>query len=266
MNGTTNCPQLARKRAVRYVFACLAAMAVFGRIFAGELALRLWQNEKRRLLIETLERGGCWTLYQYQIPEEPGAKVPEEPPGPRWLRDILGQDFFAGPAVVLVPDLDPSLRPHNRVAFALWEVQKLRLTDAQLNEVDLRRLRWLGKLEELSLEGTQARDEHLRLIAKLHGLRILILNGTRIGDKGLPYLKELKKLEVLEMDQGDDPQVTDAGVRHLAQLTQLRFLRISADRLSDKGVERLYNALRSTRVVLCYHGGFDAKKPKDPDG
>lgn len=255
-------------RRARYVSACLVVLTLFGCLMVGLLAWRLWHNEKRRLLMETLERGGAFVAYEYQLKPLPSgvAADPDQPPGPGWLREILGQDFFAGEAFVWVPN--PSSLSSEQLVFPLWHVRQLRLSSAQLNEVDLRRLRWLKGLEALSLEGTEATDEHLRLIAKFQGLRELILNRTKVTDRGLAYLKGLKHLEVLEVDQGDHPRITDAGARHLEDLTQLRFLRLSADRLSEEAVERLYRALGKEKIILCYHGGFDPKKvgSEDPGG
>ena len=256
MSDQARCTEPAGRRRGRYVLVLLATAAVLGSPMALDLALRMWKYEKQLLLAETLRRGGA--VVAYPSLEE------GEPAGPRWLRTILGEDFIDENPLVVVPTPGPPLTKCS--TFPLWGISELRLTDGQLNAVDLGRLRWLRELATLSLEGTQATDEHLRHIAKLRRLRTLILNGTRISDAGLRHLKALKNLEVLELEQGDHPRITDAGARELEQFRQLRLLRLSADRLSEQAIDRLYKAFGSKRIVLCYHGGFEGTKPncKDP--
>src|SRR4051812_14996389 len=56
---------------------------------------RLWNNAHRqRIAAEAITDGGGWVFYYYQINPR-GSTIPAaEPPGPAWLRNLVGEDLF----------------------------------------------------------------------------------------------------------------------------------------------------------------------------
>jgi len=108
------------------------------------------------------------------------------PPGPGWLRKLLGVDFFS--AVVIVND---------------------ETTDAALEEIAN-----LSELQYLSVSDSKITDaglDHLKGLVHLLGLN---LSDTKITDAGLLNLDGLIQLQSLELT---DTEVTDAGVKRLQQ-------------------------------------------------
>lgn len=62
------------------------------------LAVRLLQLERQRQAIAAVEKSGGYVFYDYQISRYVLIDSPDwenPPPGPKWLRDLLGDDFFA---------------------------------------------------------------------------------------------------------------------------------------------------------------------------
>ncbi len=71
--------------------------------------------------------------------------------------------------------------------------------------------------------------------------QILVLDdSTQITDAGLAHLAGLTQLRDLCL-QGT--QITDAGLKHLAGLTQLRELHLENTQIMDDGVKKLRQAL-----------------------
>jgi len=70
---------------------------------------------------------------------------------------------------------------------------------------------------------------------RVRGLEFLP-TAERAGDEDIARLKHLKALETLDLT---DTNVTDAGIRHLVGLPNLKYLFVDASRISDKGVRVL---------------------------
>jgi hypothetical protein len=112
-------------------------------------------------------------------------------------------------------------------------------------------------LRELGLNRTGVTDQGLACLGDLKNLEVLDLTGLRgkgITDAGLNSLMPLKKLRMLGL--GGNSEITDAGLYHLQNLTNLELLAIQETRVSGvglkhlKGLTRLSNLnLDSTRVT-----------------
>lgn len=63
--------------------------------------------------------------------------------------------------------------------------------------------------------------------------------SDNITDELLVHLRSLPRLEVLILEDCD--QITDAGLRHLTGLRQLRELRLSRTQITDEGLDSLSN-------------------------
>ena len=72
------------------------------------------------------------------------------------------------------------------------------------------------------------------------------LYGTQITDAGLVHLKDLTNLQRLYLDQ---TQVTDAGLVHLKGLTTLTVLDIKNTPITDAGVAELKKALPKCQIT-----------------
>ena len=138
-----------------------------------------------------------------------GGDIPNAiPPGPAWLRSLLGDDFFGN-------------------------VHTVFLRGEYITDADVERLKEFKALRSLSLHGAQVTDAGLESLAGLTQLTELMLDGTRISDAGLERLPVLAKLDTLLLD---GTQVTGVGLEHLKAATHLRFLCLSDARVTDGGL------------------------------
>ena len=180
-----------------------------------------------------------------------------QPLGPRWLRRLLGEDFFSDIAVAdfghrpVMTDR-PNLmggqwlnRPFHGMYIESdhWidNVQG-RVTDAQLAEY----LKALPEIHVLILEGTEVTDAGLEHLKKLTQLQKLELGDTHITDSGLQYLAGLPGLQFLELHQ---TRITDQGLKHLEASNQLQGLNLHGTQVTDAGVAKLQQALPNCRIT-----------------
>jgi hypothetical protein len=71
------------------------------------------------------------------------------------------------------------------------------------------------------------------------------LSGTRVSDDGLEHLKELTDLGGLYLN---NTQVTDAGFEHLKGMSQLRSLSLRGTNVTDEGVQELQRVLPNCKI------------------
>lgn len=160
------------------VFCAAASIA------AGWLAVE--REQARRQADESINSD--WLpVYDWQLDADGTPNSNPEPPEPRWLRKMLGGNFFS--AVVVIYNNDP------------------RITDAGLEH-----LKALTQLRELYLMRTQITDAGLEYLKELSQIQVLRLDDTNITDAGLEYLKGLTRLRQLNLG---GTKVTDAGVERL---------------------------------------------------
>jgi len=106
----------------------------------------------------------------------------------------------------------------------------------------------LTGLQILMLYQTGITNEQMNYLKPLRALRALELsNEFSISNAGMAALKDLPGLEYLDLDTG----TTDAGLKHLGQLTNLRWLRIRTGKIYGPGLAELANLSRLERLCLC---------------
>ncbi len=106
----------------------------------------------------------------------------------------------------------------------------------------------LTGLQILILYQTGITDEQMKYLKPLRALRALELsNEFSIGNTGIAALKDLPALEYLSLDLG----VTDAGLKHVGQLHNLRWLKIGTEKIRGPGLAELANLPRLERLCLC---------------
>ena len=109
----------------------------------------------------------------------------------------------------------------------------LALDDLFVGTDALAALTGLTDLEELYLAGTIVDDASCKLIAGFSKLKKLRLARNQVSDTALQTLSVCTSLE--ELDLSEDSLITDAGMAHLAKLTQLKKLNLWRDQISDDG-------------------------------
>lgn len=117
----------------------------------------------------------------------------------------------------------------DRLPSRVTTVDAFRLTDSQVA-----RLAKHSQIISLDLgHCPEITDVSLRTVAGMTNLRRLYLDRTGITDRGLAHLK-LSRLEFLNVTQ---TQITDAGMREIAEIKTLKKLHIKrCKRITDLGV------------------------------
>lgn len=88
-----------------------------------------------------------------------------------------------------------------------------------------------GQIERVQLLGQDVNDNIITLVRRMADLRILDIIFTQITDLGMLTFSQMFGLRVLDL--GGSINITDAGVKHLAGLSNLEVLRLWDSAISD---------------------------------
>jgi Leucine rich repeat len=192
-------PPKRKRRWFQFSLRTLMIFTVICAIGAGRLGQRIEQKRKERAAVEAIAKLGGNVEYDYETVK--GAT----PPGLKFLRDWLGENFFTEVATV-------QIHAHDTGLDWLIPIKEVTLKDSHFTETGLARLKSLPGLRSLSLSGNRITDKELARLNGLAKLKSLSLAGADIGDAGLAKLKSLSELESLNVRK---TRVTDAGVKDL---------------------------------------------------
>jgi hypothetical protein len=132
----------------------------------GRLATEMKQAKRQRDAVEGIRKLGQVVLHDYEADLPFPSSFPE-PPGPDWLRDLLGDDFLANVTEV----------------------------DGEVDDAGLVPLKEFTQLETLVLRFSELTDAGMEHLKGLTELRTLNLSDTKVTDVGLKYLRGLTRLE-----------------------------------------------------------------------
>src|SRR5262245_2921580 len=200
---------------------------------------------RQREAVTVLRNAGAMIYFDYQVvPESPTTRLtlggksidPDQlPPGPGWLRRLIGDDYFRTVVAVYFDrenasikkaDLDELAKlPHvslfgftgsgtditDKHLIALSQLPRLEMLlviDARINGSILASLPNPGRLKRLLLYKTEADDATLKHVETMSSLEILLLDQSHVTDAGLVHLRNLNNLENLSLSYTN---VTDAG-------------------------------------------------------
>ena len=202
-----------------------------------------------RLAVVSVEAAGGKVTFDYQM-DEPIAcftnamsKPVLEPPGPRWLRRMIGDEWFSDVAMISFDSDSQKCVTDDvlRTISTFRRLQVLIVPFGQITDVGLEHLRGLDRLRALDLSETSIGDRGLSNLTGLKNLEILELDGTQVTGAGLSQLVGLNKLSDLYLSA---TWVDDEGMSALARLTGLTLLTLSKTRVAAAGLARL-SALRT---------------------
>jgi len=184
----------------------------------GWFALKMREAERQRRAVEAIREAGGHVYYDYQA-DSSGYGSKPEPPGPAWLRELVGEDLFA-------------------------KVVRVDSVDHMGSDVLLEHINGFGDLGSVSISGPQVTDagvEHLKGLALYH----VELCDTQVTDTGLKHLKGLTGLVWLDLS---GTQVTDDGLEHLKGLTNLERLQLFDTHVTYEGINELQEALPNCKI------------------
>jgi hypothetical protein len=223
-------------------------------------------NRQRRA-IEAIQLSGGKFNYDYQLTRN-GPDLEREfsyqvaPPGPKWLRRIIGDHYFITPVTLNIHRQSSIKDDCLSHLAALPFIESASFVDVSFRDSDLAHLKHLTNLRALGLHGVALSGakapssfeflQHLRRLEMLGldsptfrdsdvtylrgavNLRFLTLYNSAVGDDGLAQLQHLKKLEMLGVS---GTQVTDRGMTYLSSLPKLRYLSANDLNISDAAFE-----------------------------
>ena len=188
---TTDPPANPKPKRRWYQFS-LRALLIFVTLCAvacSWFAVKMEQARKRgEAVVEILAMGGSVT-YDYNTPSSGGSAPKAQPPGPQWLRDFLGIDFFSDVTAVRYP---------NEVKVNFLPKTENLTVDSFINkdtvDAGLKDIKRFTKLRQLSLCGANINNSTLEAIKGMTQLRELNLANSLISDFGLEEIRGLDQL------------------------------------------------------------------------
>ena len=199
----------------------LLVLTVAVAIPCGWLAVEMEKAKEQAEVVNVLEGLGGRVRHDNSY-DASGKYIPNaQLPGPEFLRQRLGADFFT--SVVYV-----------------WSY------DDRFTNVGLIAVKKLPQLRMLALAATPVTDAGLRNLSGLRQLRKLAIQEMPITDKGLKNLAGLNNLEWLKLL---DTRITDVGLKHLMGLSKLKELDLKETNVTDEGVKKLQQALPNCKIT-----------------
>ena len=252
-----------KRRWFQFSLRTLLIFTVIIAVGAGWLGKRIEQKRKDRETVAAIVKLGGTVAYDYQTDD-----LRAEPPGPSWLQEVLGENFFSNVDGVWLrnaTDVDAGVAHLKGLTqlrvLNLWktkasditlihlkdvpQLQELNLDETNVTDGGLLNLRGLTQLQGLSLGRTHVSDTGLAFLKGLTQLRLLIIDNTTIGDAGLENLKGLTQLHTLILIH---TQVSDGGLENLKALPQLQELDLSFTNVTDAGVKELQKSLPNCTI------------------
>ena len=159
----------------------------------------------QRSVVEEVSKFNATIHYDYEY------RGAARPPGPRWLRRMVGDDFFTAVAGIEIETDRVSGDTLGAVA-TLPHLRTLLVNAEGVDDRGLLRLSEAVELEQFSFRSTRVTDAGLAQLAVLKQLTSLVIDAPRVTDVGLIPLEELPNLTKVELISTD---VTTAGVDRL---------------------------------------------------
>lgn len=234
-------PTSPRLRWFQFSLRTLLLFVLLVSIGMSWVAVRMQKAKKQREAVEAIEKLGGAVSYDYQVDQAGQFTDKTEPAGPAWLREVLGQDFFAN---VVAAQVNTDSGMEKLKAFP--HIQSLQIVGA-VTDAGMKHVKGLSQLRELLLQGVPITDAGVAHVEDMSELRTLDLAATRITDHGLEHFKGLRQLQLLSI-WGN--QITDTGLGCLKTLSQLRTLSLYRTQITDAGLEHLKALPQLNTLVL----------------
>lgn len=131
-------------------------------------------------------------------------------------------------------------------AIGLTSIREIDLSDAPIEDEDLKKLREWPEIERLSLSNTRVTNRCLSSVHSLPKLSTLSLSNTEIDDDGMAEIAQLSRLEHLELT---GTKITDDGLKQLREMKSLKVLSLSNTQISESAVQELSTLLPNLQIT-----------------
>lgn len=152
------------------------------------LGWKLEEKRRERWAKAELKKFSVFLLSDAPVPDEDPFGADEKPPGPAWLRRMLGDDFFIH--VESVRSWPSKLDPDIDLEELSYPAQEGMSDEPPLNDAGLVYLRHLPKLRGLSLDGCEVTDAGLPQLYSLSRLESLSLIETKVSPNAVAELRK----------------------------------------------------------------------------
>jgi Leucine-rich repeat (LRR) protein len=248
---------------VRYLRFRLSTFLIAIALIAAWPAFYYSPQKRAERATKSLRDSGLKVHFDYQRSSERGYSYKKEPPGPTYLRAVVGEGFFQNAEWIqvrgkrlttseLLPLAElPGLRmltlpkceigdEHLRTMRGLRQLKVLDLADNQITDAGLEHLAEMVDLNTIQLCNNPIQGPGLANLRKFSKLKMLVLMDTPLTDEGAAEIGKLESLEILNVSR---TQITDAGLKHFEQLHHLQSLDILGTKATREGLEALRQAM-----------------------
>lgn len=205
----------------RWLQFSLRTLFVVMTIVAVWLGMIMHKARKLRQSVDAITAAGGAVYFHHQMEQQ---KLDATPPGPAWLRRLVGDEPFVTPFYV--------------------ELRGPDVTDEFIAE----HLRSMTSLEEVDIESPNVTDAALAHLRSMRHLHRLFLDCPRLTDAALPHVASLRELYRLSLNC---PRLTDASLSHIATLPKLGGLELNSPHLTASGLDQL-QPLKHLEFVRSY--------------
>jgi hypothetical protein len=184
----------------RWFSFTLGTLLILIAVCAVWLGIKTNRARRQKEAVKAIQAAGGQVRFDDQkVPM--GAVQPQKQPGPKWLREIVGEEYF------------------RKAVEVDWTNDKFRADD----------LRWLADLpalEQVNLNFSKVDDEGLAYLAKQTALKHVLLERCKnVTDEGLAHLAKLTDLQELALM---GTSCTDEGIRmYVPKFTRLVYLDVA---------------------------------------
>lgn len=203
-----------------------------------------WMAHRARVQREAVAailKAGGYVVYDYQMRD-----YEAPPPGPAWLRGLIGRDYLD--TVCAVGGDNPAVDDAVVAQIGrLPSVTFLGLQGSSVTDEGLAPLRGMPALRCLHLNMPNVHGPGLRHLSGLRLIKYLHFYKTPITDESLAFLVPLAEIERLSIAS---PHVGDAGMTHVAKLAGLKLLTIGRSEVGDAGLRELGRIRRPIQVSV----------------
>jgi hypothetical protein len=233
-------PPKLKRRWFQFSLRTLLIFTLVVAIACAWLGSKIEKKRKEREAVEAILKAGGIVVYDYQKPSMISGrtfKPVEEPYGPEFLRNFLGENFFS--EVYAVQHSNTTL-PDEELEFLerFPHMEDLNLSGCQMSVAGAARLGRLAAIRSLCLGG--ASPINFDQIKELKLLETLSLSGANVSDADLVGIKQLSQLKTLFLSQTN---VTDNCLEELKGLTNLQTLLLNNTSVTADGLKRFHAAL-----------------------
>ncbi len=186
-------PKPKRRRWLQFSLRSMLVFTFLVAVFLGWRCHEIRRTRQEEQAVEAIYASGGYVMYKH----DPAIFHRADPPGPAWMKRVLGEYFFARlDLVVFPPGLeDAQLLPLSQLRGS----ERLRLRGTALTDATLARVVEFKDLTELDLTATDVSDAGVASLRRMHRLKSLFLAFTPITDRAVEVLCEMPSLELVDL-------------------------------------------------------------------